>query len=97
MTDTFTEPCRCGCGRPGIPARADDAALLAAARATAEELETKMLSGGRRRQQALRLLTVWRTRAEQPLDAWVHGEPLGFLGPPHPLWVPFWRDRAKAL
>ena len=89
--------CRCGCGAQAIAERADDAALLAAARLTAERLERKKLSGGRRRVAAQRLLDIWHSRAEQPLDDRVHGRPAGFLGPPHPMWVQFWRERAEKL
>lgn len=91
------EMCRCGCGRPEIASRADDAALLAAARTAAGELKQKLVSGGQRRLEAERLLKVWNTRILPPLDDYVHGRPLGFLGKPMPGYVALWRDRAQAL
>ena len=91
-----SEACRCGCGQPAIPGLADDAVLLAIGKRHADELEVKSRSGGRRREEAEKLLWAW-DRCAEALDAHVHGRPVGMLGPPTPAWMACWADRVKAL
>ena len=89
-------PCKCGCGRAGIPNRADDAVLLAKGRETVQHLENLAKLGGGIGNKAEHLLWAW-SRAEMPLDDHVHGRDQVFLGPPTPSWFAHWRERALAL